>query len=72
MQYFQEIPDFVNSEVGILIQGENVQALEKAISGILEGEQKFDSKYLAQYAKNNYVQDLLIDKLINVYKENLK
>ncbi len=66
------IPDFVNSEVGILIEGENVQALEKAISGVLEGEQKFNPKYLAQYAKNNYVQDLLIDKLINVYKENLK
>lgn len=64
------IPDFVNDKVGILIKGENISELEKAISKILKGESKFASNFLSKYAKDNYVQDLLIDKLINIYKEN--
>lgn len=65
------IPDIVNSSVGVLIQEENTLELEKAINKILNNEIKFDSTYLAEYAKNNYKQDLFIDKLIEVYKESL-
>mgnify|MGYP001097869617 CR=1 FL=1 len=61
--------DFVSKEVGILIEKENIEELEEAILQILNGKAKFDSKYLAQYAKNNYKQDLFIDKLIDIYKE---
>lgn len=65
------IPDFVNNKVGILIKGENEIDLEIAISRILNNEIKFDSKYLAEYAANNYRQDLFVDRLIDIYKENL-
>lgn len=66
------IPDIVNSSVGILIPEENTLELENAISRILNNEIKFDSTYLAEYAKNNYRQDLLIDKLIEIYGESLR
>lgn len=65
------IPDFVNDEVGILIQGENISELEKGILQIINKEKTFDSEYLAKYARENYRQDLFIDKLVNIYKENL-
>ncbi|MCI8486815.1 MAG: glycosyltransferase family 4 protein [Clostridia bacterium] len=66
------IPDIVNSSVGVLIPGENTLELEKAINKILNNEIKFDATYLAEYAKNNYRQDLFVDNLVNVYKEGLK
>ena len=65
------IPDFVNDKVGILIQGENIAELEKGILQILNKEKTFDSEYLAKYARENYKQDLFIDKLVSIYKENL-
>ena len=65
------IPDFVNDKVGILIQGENISELEKGIMQIINKEKTFDSEYLAKYARENYRQDLFIDKLVNIYKENL-
>ena len=65
------MPDFINKNVGILIEKDNVLELEDAISKILNGDIKFDSQYLSEYAINNYRQDLFVDKIIDVYKENL-
>jgi len=62
------IPDFVTKEVGTLIETGNIEELAKAIIEILEKKKKFNSRKLAKYAKNNYRQDLLIDKLIEEYK----
>ncbi len=67
-----ELPNFVNNKGGILIEEENILELENAISKILDKEIIFDSKYLAEYAKSNYMQDLFIDKLIEIYKESLQ
>lgn len=63
--------DFVNKDVGILIEKENIQELEEAILKILNGNVKFDSEYLSKYAKNNYGQDLFIDSLLDIYKSCL-
>lgn len=66
------IPDFVTEDVGILIEKENVEQLAEAIIKILNKEKIFKGRKLAKYAKNNYKQDLLIDKLINVYKHAIR
>lgn len=66
------IPNILNNSIGILVEGENVTELGNAISKILNNEINFDSDYLAEYAKNNYRQDLFIDKLIEIYKESLR
>lgn len=65
------IPSIVNSSVGILIEEENVHELAKSISKILNNEIKFDPTYLAEYARNNYIQDLFADNLLKIYKESL-
>ena len=66
------IPDFVNEEVGILVEKENVEQLAVAILKIINKEKRFLDRKLAKYAKKNLEQDLLIDKLIRVYKNALK
>ena len=66
------ITDFVNEEVGILIEKENVEQLADAILKIINKEKRFKGRKLAKYAKKNLEQDLLIDKLIGVYRNALK
>lgn len=63
------IPDFVNEDVGILVQKENVEQLADAINKVLNGEVKFDKDLLQSYAKNNYSQEILINNLLNLYEE---
>ncbi len=65
------IPDFVTQEVGILIEKENVEQLSEAIIKTLNKEKKYNYRKIANYAKNNYKQDTLIGKLIDVYKSAL-
>lgn len=66
------IPDFINENVGILIEKENVEQLANAILKTINKDKKYNSRRIARYAKNNYKQDLLIDKLIGVYKSAKK
>ena len=63
------IPDIITPEVGILVEKENVEELTQAINNILNEKVKFDSEYLQRYTKENYTQESLINKLINIYKE---
>jgi len=66
------IPDFVTEEVGILIEKENVEQLADAIVKTINKEKKYNSRKIAKYAKENYKQDLLIDKLIEIYKNAIR
>ncbi len=61
--------DFVTKDVGILVEKENVEELSTEIEKVLKEEVKFDKEYLQMYAKNNYSQEMLLDKLLNVYDE---
>ena len=65
------IPDFITEDVGILIEKENIEQLSNAIIKILNKEKKYNQRKLSKYAKKNYRQDVLIDKLIDVYKSAL-
>ena len=65
------LPEFINDKVGALVEVEDDIALEKEISKILSGDRKFDREELASYAKNNYSQSLLINKVIETYKSCL-
>lgn len=66
------IPDFVNKDVGVLVEKENVQQLANEINKILSGENKFDTEYLQNYAKENYSQNTSIKRLIKMYEEIMK
>ena len=63
------IPDFVTKDVGILVEKDNVNQLAEEINKVLNGERKFNKEYLQNYAKNNYSQEILMDKLLNIYDE---
>lgn len=64
--------DFINEKVGALVDVEDEIALEKEISKILSGERKFERESLANYAKENYSQEIVIKKLIDLYKEVIR
>lgn len=61
--------DFVTKDVGRLIERENVEELAEEIKKILNGETNFNKDYLQDYAKSNYSQEILMDKLLNLYEE---
>ena len=63
------IPDFINNDVGILVEKENVEQLADAVINVLNEEKKFDTNYLQEYARKNYSQEVLMDKLIQLYRE---
>ena len=65
------LPEFINERVGALVEVEDEVALEKEITKILSGERKFNKEELANYAKNNYAQNLVINKVIETYKSCL-
>lgn len=65
------IPDFVTEDVGILIEKENVEHLAESIIKTINKEKKYNHRKIAKYAKTNYRQDILIDRLINEYEEIL-
>lgn len=45
------IPEFVNKDVGVLVEPENEKQLANEINKILNGENKFDSEYLRRICK---------------------
>lgn len=61
--------DFINDEVGALVDVEDEVMLEKEISKILNKEKVFEREKLSKYAENNYSQKVVINDLINMYKE---
>ena len=61
--------DFINESVGALVDVEDDIALEREITKILYGERTFNKVELAEYAKENYSQEVVIKQLIDLYKE---
>ena len=64
--------DFINDEVGALVDVEDDVMLEKEISKILNEEKIFNREKLSNYAKENYSQEAVTKDLIDVYKKVLE
>lgn len=60
--------DFINEKVGALVDVEDAVMLEKELSKILQKQRIFNRVDLADYAKNNYSQKVVIDNLIELFK----
>lgn len=61
--------DFVNESVGALVDVEDDVMLEKEISKVLNEERVFDRAELANYAKERYSEEKVIQNLIELYKD---
>jgi glycosyltransferase involved in cell wall biosynthesis len=67
------LPDFINEEVGALVEMENSEALAKAIIKELHSNSKqTKGKYAAEYAKKNYSWEKNIRNVISIYDEIIK
>lgn len=60
--------DFINEQVGALVDVEDDVMLEKEISKILKEERVFNRETLANYAKERYSEEKVIQNLIELYE----
>ena len=60
---------FVRPEDGILVPKENAEELSKAMKKMIENYQNFDSAEIRRYCHDSFSQDVIADKIINIYKE---
>lgn len=60
--------DFINESVGALVDVEDDVMLEKEISKILKEERVFNRAELANYAKERYSEEKVIQNLIELYE----
>lgn len=66
------LPDFVTSDVGILVDVEDSTGLANAIKKILNEEIVFDRDFISRKMKNSYSQDVLIEEFIKIYENAIK
>ena len=66
------LKDVVKKEFGEIVEKENPKALAEGIINVLNKKEKYNSEKIANHVKNNYNQSILIDKVIETYKNCLK
>ena len=59
----------INKEVGLTFEMDNEKMLAEQINKIINKQIVFDKKTIINYAKSNYSQEILMDKLIEIYEE---
>jgi glycosyltransferase involved in cell wall biosynthesis len=67
------LPDFINNDVGQLIEMENVDALARALIEELKNNTKLTKgKYAREYAVENYSWKKTLQNVIEIYKEAIQ
>ena len=64
--------DIVTKEVGILVEIDNVKALGEAMEYIEQNHKKYEPRALRKYCTEKFSANVIINKIINVYKEIIK
>ena len=60
--------EIINKDVGLIFKMDDEKMLAEKIKLILNKEVTFDKKLISEYAKKNYSEELLINKLLELYK----
>jgi Glycosyltransferase len=60
---------FVRKEDGILVPKENVEELAKAMKNMIEHYQEYNGEEIRQHCHDNFSQDVIADKIINIYSQ---
>lgn len=63
--------DFVNEKVGVLVEPNSIEALEKGLENIITNYDKFNKDYIREYSKQNYSYKCIGNKLKSVYQNIL-
>lgn len=61
--------EFVNKEVGIVIEPNNPKQLEEAILNMLQNFQKYDIDQLSNYSNSLFSSEIIGKKFFNLYKK---
>lgn len=64
--------DIVTKDVGILVEIDNVKALGEAMEYIEQNHKKYEPRVLRKYCTEKFSANVIINKIINVYKEVIK
>lgn len=62
---------FVRPKDGILVPKENVEEFAKAMKYMVDHYQDYNADEIRQYCQDNFSQDVIADKIIDVYKQVL-
>ncbi|MCS4447536.1 glycosyltransferase [Clostridium botulinum] len=63
--------EFVNNNVGILVEPKNEKALEEGIDLIIKRYDTFDPEYIRKYVVDNYSYNIIGQKIRKVYDDIL-
>ena len=62
---------FVRPEDGLLVENENVEELAKAMKYMKNHSQEYDSDEIRRHCRDNFSQDVITNKIIEIYNEVL-
>lgn len=63
---------FVRPEDGVLVSKENPEELAKAMKYMIDHYKEFDSEEIRQHCYNSFSQDVIADKIAEVYQQAMK
>lgn len=65
-------PDtFINDNVGIIVDIDDVEQLSKAIRDMYNNYNKFNGEYIKKYCAETFSEEVVVQKLKEVYKETI-
>jgi glycosyltransferase involved in cell wall biosynthesis len=64
--------DFINENVGILVESESIDALENGLQDMLDKIDEFDSEYIRAFVEENFSGESIGNKLQEIYMKILK
>lgn len=64
--------DFINHQNGILVPYDNIKKLSESMIYIKNNIEKFDRRAISEDIKLKFSEKTILDKIINVYQENIK
>lgn len=63
---------FVRPKDGLLVEKENAQELAKALKYMAEHYRDYNADEIRQHCRDNFSQDVIADKIIDVYRQVMK
>ncbi len=64
--------DYINDDVGILVENENIHNLAKGMIDIVNNYSKYNSFNIKEYVVKNYSDDAICKRIIDIYIKVLK